>query len=74
MPTSEEINTCLARNLHKLKDETGDLDSNVLHLPSSLKGEKLFLPYVGNGYIGAAIWDDSSFKIKGRVSSFVNES
>lgn len=62
----EEINTCLERNVYKLKWETDNMDTSILHVPP-LKDEQSFLPYVGNGFIGSAILDDASIRIKGRV-------
>lgn len=64
----EEINTCLERNLYKLRWERDNMDSNIIHFPP-LTDEQTFLPYVGNGYIGAAVHDEASIRIKAKVNS-----
>ncbi|CAL8084500.1 unnamed protein product [Orchesella dallaii] len=66
-----ELNTCLERNLYKLQGEKENLDSNILHVPP-LDDEMAYMPYVGNGYIGTSVSDESVLKIKPRPGRVLN--
>ena len=45
------------------------MDTSIMHNPI-LPNEKQYLPYVGNGYIGLSIFEESTIAIKSQVLHF----
>ena len=64
----DPIDECLNNHLSRLRKEVQRLDTIVQHVPR-FPDEHNFLPYVGNGYIGSVIIEESTIHIKVKVFS-----
>lgn len=62
----DPIDECLSTQLYRLRKEVQRLDTIVQHVPR-FPDEHKFLPYVGNGYIGTVIVEESTIHIKVKV-------
>jgi hypothetical protein len=49
-----------------LRGEVKELDTSILHVPP-LPDENKFLPYVGNGHLGQAIFEEATIHVKVKV-------
>jgi hypothetical protein len=60
------VDGCLSRKLSRFESEVNNMDTNILHVPA-LPTDKLALPYIGNGYVGSALYEEATINIKPQV-------
>lgn len=60
---------CLIRKLSRYSAEVAEIDTNIVHNPP-WEEDKQYVPYVGNGYIGVTLYEESLISVKPQVSFF----